>query len=781
MSRTLPFQRNHFPVLLALLAPLCLRAANWYVSPTGNDAFTGSETSPFKTIDRGIEAAAPGDTVVVREGVYREVIQPTTSAGASGNPITVRPYSENGVYEQVQVRGLKVITPGSGGLGTWQLHDAANHVYKIQLSAAWDLFVQNASQRSNQLFLDGEILIEARWPNLAGYAGLREADLALGTGSYSGTSDPYNGTYAAAGLDAFADNALAGTTIVFNPGQRWFTLEGSVSGNSAAAGEVYFSFNKHPFTLGYHFPDAGDRFHLKGSLLLLDAPGEWFFDATGAHGPAYTLYVRLPDDGDPASRTLEMRAQDRTLDLYSTSWITFERMEFFAAFASSGTGNNGMTFEQITFIHCGNGGGRHGLVLQGTDNTVRGCVSLMNPGSAIRMVAGSGNVVEDTLILDAGYLGYDGNALTVEGAVRVAGNTVLNTGAHGITVKGAGALVEGNRVGWFGALVQDVAGINLFGGGNQGGAEWRHNVVHDGLAPYLDYPGHNGSLGIRLDNGGATTAGYNLVIHHNLVRNITNSGLNVWGVRDAQLESGDTQADVDIRVYNNTCDADMKLVGSNSDFRFTGVTLRNNIVTGTLIGTVAQALAEAIIQDNLLAANTIAGNITGNAAFTAVAAFDYTLAPGSLGIDAGAILIPFTDGFSGSAPDIGAFESGTAAWFDPDADYVSPQTVAWRLAHFGAWRNTGDAADTADPDLDGIINLVERALGLDPWTSSTTGLPTLAFDPLSQTFSLQFTQSPAASDLACTVESCDDLATWTDAPPAGNRQFLRLRVAPTFQ
>ncbi len=771
--------RTVCPALLALLAPLGLTAANWYVSPTGNDGYLGNKSNPFRTIGRGIQAAAPGDTVLVRAGVYREVIQPT-NAGAPGNPITVRPYAENGVYEHVQIRGLRVITPGSGGLGTWQVHDAANHIYKIQLTSAWDLFVQNASERSNQLFLDGEMLVEARWPNITGYAGLRETDLALGTGGYSGASNPYSGVYAAAGLDAFADNALAGTTIVFNPGQRWFTLEGAVTGNSAAAGEVYFTFNKHPFTLGFHFPDAGDRFHLKGSLLLLDAPGEWFFDATGAHGPAYTLYVRLPDDGNPATRTLEMRAHDRTIDLFGTSWITFERLELFAAFAASGAGNHGFTFDKVTFVHCGNGGRRHGLNLQGNTNTVRGCVSRMNPGTAIRMAGGSGNVVEDTLILDAGYLGYDGAALIVEGAVRVAGNTVLNVGAHGITVKGAGAVVEHNRVGWFGGMVQDVAGINLFGGGNQGGTEWRYNVVHNGLAPYLDYPGHNGSLGIRLDNGGAMPAGYNLVIHHNLVWNVTNSGLNVWGVRDAQLQSGDTQDNVAIRVYNNTCDGDMKLVGSSAEFRFTGVAVRNNIVTGTLTGTVAHALTEATILDNLLAAPALAGNLTGSAAFTHAAARDYTLAAGSPGIDAGGLLPPYTDGFAGAAPDIGAFETGTAAWFDSAADYVSPQAVAWRLAHFGAWRNTGDAADLADPDRDGVVNLIERALGLDPLAPSAAGLPALAYDPVSQTFSLVFTQSPAASDLVCTVESSADLAAWSDAPPAGNRQFLRLRVVPDF-
>ncbi|MGH7970476.1 MAG: hypothetical protein ACREIC_17260, partial [Limisphaerales bacterium] len=38
----------------------------------------------------------------------------------------------------------------------------------------------------------------------------------------------------------------------------------------------------------------------------------------------------------------------------------------------------------------------------------------------------------------------------------------------------------------------------------------------------------------------------------------------------------------------------------------------------------------------------------------------------------------------------------------------------WRLAHFGTTNNSGDSADGADPDHDGLANILEYALGLDP-------------------------------------------------------------------
>ena len=46
------------------------RAATYYVNNDGNDANAGTQTAPFKTIQRGINAAANGDTVWVGDGFY---------------------------------------------------------------------------------------------------------------------------------------------------------------------------------------------------------------------------------------------------------------------------------------------------------------------------------------------------------------------------------------------------------------------------------------------------------------------------------------------------------------------------------------------------------------------------------------------------------------------------------------------------------------------------------------------------------------------------------------
>ncbi|MBS1716455.1 MAG: right-handed parallel beta-helix repeat-containing protein [Armatimonadetes bacterium] len=46
------------------------QAANWYVSPTGNDSNLGTSGSPFKSIQKGVTVAGSGDTIFLLPGTY---------------------------------------------------------------------------------------------------------------------------------------------------------------------------------------------------------------------------------------------------------------------------------------------------------------------------------------------------------------------------------------------------------------------------------------------------------------------------------------------------------------------------------------------------------------------------------------------------------------------------------------------------------------------------------------------------------------------------------------
>lgn len=90
----------------------------------------------------------------------------------------------------------------------------------------------------------------------------------------------------------------------------------------------------------------------------------------------------------------------------------------------------------------------------------------------------------------------------------------------------------------------------------------------------------------------------------------------------------------------------------------------------------------------------------------------------------------------------------------------------WRQLHFGSILNTGIAADTADPNGNGLANLTEYALNGDP-SGTTTGITILpvAGRSADNTQQIVFTRYTDRSDITLTVQANDTLADpWTDPP-----------------
>jgi len=89
---------------------------------------------------------------------------------------------------------------------------------------------------------------------------------------------------------------------------------------------------------------------------------------------------------------------------------------------------------------------------------------------------------------------------------------------------------------------------------------------------------------------------------------------------------------------------------------------------------------------------------------------------------------------------------------------------SWRQHHFGIAENNGNAANVADPDADGIANILEYALFLDPLVKDKSGLPAFSVD--SSGFSLSYLR--ARADIDYVVEGSANLVEWsTDAVDQG--------------
>jgi alpha-N-arabinofuranosidase len=110
-------------VLIAIVGLLAqpLLAAEYHVSPKGDDANEGSTAKPFKTISAAAEVAQPGDVITVHAGTYRERINPPRGGESDSKRI---------VYQAAP--GEKVVIKGSEVVTGWE--KVQNDTWKLELS-----------------------------------------------------------------------------------------------------------------------------------------------------------------------------------------------------------------------------------------------------------------------------------------------------------------------------------------------------------------------------------------------------------------------------------------------------------------------------------------------------------------------------------------------------------------------------------------------------------------------------------------------------------------------
>ncbi len=95
--------------LLVLLAAVTAHATTYYVATNGNDAAAGALASPWRTVQKAANTLAPGDTALVRGGVYNEAVTVNVSGSAAGGYVTFQNYPG----ETPILDGTSLIVPAS--------------------------------------------------------------------------------------------------------------------------------------------------------------------------------------------------------------------------------------------------------------------------------------------------------------------------------------------------------------------------------------------------------------------------------------------------------------------------------------------------------------------------------------------------------------------------------------------------------------------------------------------------------------------------------------------
>ena len=157
---------------------------------------------------------------------------------------------------------------------------------------------------------------------------------------------------------------------------------------------------------------------------------------------------------------------------------------------------------------------------------------------------------------------------------------------------------------------------------------------------------------------------------------------------------------------------------------------------------------------------------------TAVNGVNYTGVSGTLNWASGesgskTFTVPvFNDGLAEPNPTINLAlsspSSSAALGVQPTAvlTIIKPPTSVWKLAYFGAnANNPAIAGDTADPDGDGIVNLMEYAYAFNPLATNTNPFTgTLAGNQ----FQVYFPRNTSASDITYVLQTSSSLTAWSD-------------------
>lgn len=451
----MPSVRRIFQVGTMLIIPLvslCAMAdkADFYVSPAGNDSWSGilaepnaeKTDGPFATVERAQQAVREmtrpgllpenGIRVILREGMYA-LTQPVhfgpQDSGEPNRPVVYRA-AEN----------EKVILTGTVPVRNFTRHEGS--IYKSDLRAQGLEGVQ-----FSQLYYGGERMHLARVPN------------------FDAKQPLYGGfAYVPEELEAKEATALKYDPETIRPAE-WKHPQNAVvdifpgynyGNRRSAVKEIDLEKNiiRLESSLGYK-PLKGDRFFIENVFEELDAPGEWYLDQE-----AGVLYFWAPSG----------RAPDKDVRVPITDTL----VEF------KGESDSG------AYVH---------------DIELAGLELRMCRKTAFTFSQAEKCRVAGCTIADTGEYGIE--LMPVSRGNRILSSEITRTGSYAVFMtaplfkheQNSGNQVTNNHIHHYGTIMKEIAGVGIHGGGDNAVT---HNLIH-----------HSPRWGVFVNSGARNRIEYN--------------------------------------------------------------------------------------------------------------------------------------------------------------------------------------------------------------------------------------------------------------------------------
>lgn len=626
-----------FGVFVFPAGPLRAQASSdtCYVSiSSGSDSNPGTLSSPFKTIQHAASVMNPGDTCIVREGVYPETVTPPS--GQEGAPVTFRAYEG----ESVTVSGCDPVTGWTAEPGG---------LYKT--SVPLDLGPQN------QLFADGEIMYEARYPNVQPGDTLTNFAMAK-TGSGTGrSSDKLTSNFTApAELKVLAGsdpNFFEGATIWTVPGSEWTSLTYKVKSYDTVAGKLVCDSVYRTVNRNYYTPGANQNFFVYGSKNLLDADGEWWYDKESGE-----LYVKT--SSDPNGIYIEAKRRLEAFDLSGVSHVEVDGIGVRGSTIITDEDSSYILLQNMKCMYVGHNSeislenpdndecpeqDNLGVLLKGSFIEVNSCEIAFSSGPVLN-VQGTYNRVVNSYIHDGNYIAtYCGHTKLTGRRHLISHNTMAESGRDVVSFRGlAESVVQYNDIGHAGRLTKDL-GMMYTANSDGQNTMIHHNILHDNYAL-----GHcHGLYPDEMSN--------NYIMYQNIIYNVKGNGLMF------------NQPSLYNLAYNNTTYNKSTYAGSygfNSQYNDNlGRQLINNIVYETSSSAMTTSAVSTASRNNLNSGG-------GNPNFASPGSGDFSLNIGSPAIGSG-LWVAGVSKEGTNPPAAGAVEAGEPM-FLTGHDFTNPPT-----------------------------------------------------------------------------------------------------------